>query len=363
VTVVATPANEQVEKIKKVYDKKMSNLDRQLSQEVKRHQSEEKQMKYIITQLVNQKQELEEKLAKTTPSTKPTAPSTKPPTLLTKPPTPLTKPSAPSKPTVTKSSASSSSTLKKPNPTSAKSNVKYTPVNHSKEALTLKSPSYIKFNQIQIEKIETEIFNTPIPRKRDNIQREIIEINNLKINTPSPRPNEIKITFSTPEPLLQTVFVTSKPLPHTLLADSLLIKKKHLGLSKPKNTDNTSVFTFEKPFTTNPPEYKGIEKPKEVIKKNKPLNKSIEILEFLFDQKLDNNNNNKSKPNISNNEDIYNPKNMKYTTPPITLSQILVSDSQVIVPNSTSSSHSSPYVTLSSSPTIHSSIVDSNTTT
>jgi hypothetical protein len=34
-TVVATPVNEQVEKIKKVYDEKMINLDKQLSQEVK----------------------------------------------------------------------------------------------------------------------------------------------------------------------------------------------------------------------------------------------------------------------------------------------------------------------------------------
>jgi ABC-type transporter lipoprotein component MlaA len=33
--VVATPVNEQVEKIIKVYDEKMANLDKQLSQEVK----------------------------------------------------------------------------------------------------------------------------------------------------------------------------------------------------------------------------------------------------------------------------------------------------------------------------------------
>jgi hypothetical protein len=59
-------------------------------------------MKYIITQLVNQKQELEEKLAKTTPSTKPLAPSIKPPAL--------------SKSTTTKLPISSSSTLKKPSP-------------------------------------------------------------------------------------------------------------------------------------------------------------------------------------------------------------------------------------------------------
>jgi hypothetical protein len=48
-TVVATLVNEQVENIKKVYSKKMAKLDRDLSQEVKRHQAEEKQMKYIIT--------------------------------------------------------------------------------------------------------------------------------------------------------------------------------------------------------------------------------------------------------------------------------------------------------------------------
>jgi hypothetical protein len=51
--VVSIPVNEQVEKIKKVYDEKMANLDKQLSQEVKQYQLEEKQMKYIITQLVN----------------------------------------------------------------------------------------------------------------------------------------------------------------------------------------------------------------------------------------------------------------------------------------------------------------------
>jgi hypothetical protein len=55
--VVFTPTNKQVEKIKKVYDEKIANLDKQLSQEVKQYQLEEKWMKYIITQLVNQKQE------------------------------------------------------------------------------------------------------------------------------------------------------------------------------------------------------------------------------------------------------------------------------------------------------------------
>jgi hypothetical protein len=62
-------------------------------------------MKYIITQLVNQKQELEEKLAKTTPHTKLPAPS---------------------------------STLKKPSPANLKSNVKYIPISNPKKALTLK---------------------------------------------------------------------------------------------------------------------------------------------------------------------------------------------------------------------------------
>jgi hypothetical protein len=111
-------------------------------------------------------------------------------------------------------------------------------------------------------------------------------------------------------------------------------------LSKHKTTiKNTSTFTFEKPFSTNPPEYKGIEKPKEVIKKTKPLNKNIDILEFFFDQKLDNN---KPKTTNSNNaKDIFNPKNMEYATLTVLLSQILVSDSQTVIPSSALSSHSS----------------------
>jgi hypothetical protein len=40
--VVATLVNEQVENIKKVYSEKMAKLDRDLSQEAKRHESEEK---------------------------------------------------------------------------------------------------------------------------------------------------------------------------------------------------------------------------------------------------------------------------------------------------------------------------------
>jgi hypothetical protein len=265
---------------------------------------------------------LEEKLTKTAPFTKSS--------------TPLTKPSTLAKPNTTKPPILSSSTLKKPSAASPKTNVKYTLVNHPKKALILKSLSYIKFNQIQIEKIEIETFNIPTPRQGDNMQREIIEITNLELNTPSPRPNEIQVIFSTSEPLLQTVFVTSKPLPQTSPVDSLLIKRKRLGLSKHKtNTNNTSAFAFDKPFSTNPPEYIGIDKPKDVIKKNKPLNKNTEILKFFFDQKLDNNNNNNNnnpKLNTSNNtKDIFNPKNMEYTTPPKTLSQILVSDSQVII--------------------------------
>jgi hypothetical protein len=120
--VVATLAfNEQIDNIKKVYDEKMVNLDKQLSQEVKQHQLEEKRMKYIITQLVHQKQELEDKLTKT----------------------PFT--SSVTKTTNTKPPAPSFSILKKPSPANPKSNVKYNPVT-SKEALTLKTPAFIKFN-------------------------------------------------------------------------------------------------------------------------------------------------------------------------------------------------------------------------
>jgi hypothetical protein len=298
---------------------------------------------------------LKEKLSKTTLFTKLLA-------LFTKPLIPL-------KPMTTKLPAPFSPTLKKPSLASPKSNVKYTPVNHSKEALTLKSPSYIKFNQIQIEKIESKNFNTPTLRQGDNMQREIIEINKLKVNTPSLRPNEIQITFPTPKLLPQTVFIASEPLPLALPTDSLLIKRKHLGLSKHKtNIDNTSTFTFNKPSSTDSPEYKDIEKPKKVIKKNKFLNKNTEILEFLFDQKLDNNNNNNnnnnSKTNKSNNsKDIFDPKNMEYSTSTKTLPQILVLDSQIIIPSLAPFSHSSPYIASPSSPPIHSLIVDSNALT
>jgi hypothetical protein len=137
VTVVATLVNEQVENIKKVYSEKIAKLDKDLSQEAKRHKSKEKQMKYVITQLIKQKQELEDKIAKITPLS-----------------APITKPSSPPKP------IHSSPNLKKP----SASNVKFVPLKHPKEVLTLKTPFLIKFNQIQIEKIETENFNTPTPR-------------------------------------------------------------------------------------------------------------------------------------------------------------------------------------------------------
>jgi hypothetical protein len=120
-------------------------------------------MKYVITQLVKQKQELKDKLAKITPF-----------------PAPTTKPSSPPKPVY------SLPTLKKP----SLSNVKFIPLKHLKEALTLKTPFFIKFNQIQIEKIETETFDTPTLRQGDLIQKEISEINKLEINTSSSLTNE-----------------------------------------------------------------------------------------------------------------------------------------------------------------------------
>jgi hypothetical protein len=54
--VVATPVNEQVENVKKVYSEKMAKLDKDLSQEVKRHLDEEKQMKIVITHLIKEKE-------------------------------------------------------------------------------------------------------------------------------------------------------------------------------------------------------------------------------------------------------------------------------------------------------------------
>jgi predicted restriction endonuclease len=61
-----------------LHTNKMAKLDRDLSQEAKRHQDEERQMKIVITHLVKEKQQLEEMLAKNAP---PTPLVTKPPTL------------------------------------------------------------------------------------------------------------------------------------------------------------------------------------------------------------------------------------------------------------------------------------------
>jgi hypothetical protein len=129
----------------------MVHLDKQLSQEVKQYQVEIRQMKYIITQLVKQKKELEAELKNK--NTKPTAPST------------TTKSSIPSKPSTTKSLTLFFPTLKKPSPSNPKSNVKYIDNTTTKEALTLKTPVFIKFNQIQIENVENENFNMPTQNK------------------------------------------------------------------------------------------------------------------------------------------------------------------------------------------------------
>jgi hypothetical protein len=79
-TVMTTPVNEQVENIKKVYSEKIAKLDRNLSQEVKKHLDEERQMKIVITHLVKKKEQLEAKLAKSAPLAKPTPLTSKPPT-------------------------------------------------------------------------------------------------------------------------------------------------------------------------------------------------------------------------------------------------------------------------------------------
>jgi hypothetical protein len=137
---------------------------------------------------------------------------------------------------------------------------------------------------------------------------------------------------------------------------------KHISI-----IDKLTVFSFDKPtstlqfFNTNPPEFKGIDKLKEVFKKTKPLNKNSKILFFLSE-----NNNNNSFINI---KDIYNLANINTPTPtPIlkTLSKILVTDSQIKVPDSILSSHSSLIINstpTSSLPPITIFIVDSNTTT
>jgi hypothetical protein len=172
----------------------------------------------------------------------------------------------------------------------------------------------------------------------------------------------MQINFPTPEPLSQTTFTTTEQLPIASSVDSLLVKRKRLGLSKHKiQTQNKDAFAFNKPSPTNPPEFIGIDKLKEMIKKNKPLNKNTKILEFLFEQKIDNNNNN-NKPK-QNTEDIFDLKNIEYNTPPKTIPLIITQDSQGKVPSSTPFSHPSPYVESLSSPAIQSSVIDSKITT
>jgi hypothetical protein len=171
-------------------------------------------------------------------------------------------------------------------------------------------------------------------------------------------------------PLPQTPFETTKILPKIVTssqytlpqANSLLIKRKHLRMSK-------HSFTFKKPTTPNsinPLEFKRIEKPKEVIKKTKLLNKNSKILEFLFDNNNNNNNNNNNTNNNNNVQDIFDLVNIEYSTPPILLPQIIALDSQTIVLNSVSSFYSFLIVINNpslNSPPINSLIVDSNAST
>jgi hypothetical protein len=100
--------------------------------------------------LIKQKEELEKKVIKNKPVTKPPVPS--------------------------------SPTLKKPNSPISKLNSNFKNIT-VKEALTLKTPAFIKFNQIQIESIEKKNFSTPTPRQKDNKLNEIKEINEIKLNT------------------------------------------------------------------------------------------------------------------------------------------------------------------------------------
>jgi hypothetical protein len=102
-------------------------------------------MKYIITQLVNQKQEFEEKLAKSTTSV-----------ALTTSINPLSL----AKINNIKPATSSFPNLKKPNSASPKTNIKYIPHTTPKEALNFKTPVFIKFNQIQIKKFQHPYLKT-----------------------------------------------------------------------------------------------------------------------------------------------------------------------------------------------------------
>jgi hypothetical protein len=60
-----------------------------------------------------------------------------------------------------------------------------------KEALTKKTPVFIKFNQIQIENIEKEEFNTLTSRQGDKILKEVKEIIKIDFNTPTSRQEDI----------------------------------------------------------------------------------------------------------------------------------------------------------------------------
>jgi hypothetical protein len=107
--------NTEIQKIKKVYDEKMVHLDNTLSQKVKQHKEKNLKLKNTITQLIKQKEDLEKKIKK--PNTN------------------------------IISSAPSSPILKKPSLLSFKNTDKHKPIT-AKEALTLKTLFFIKFNQI-----------------------------------------------------------------------------------------------------------------------------------------------------------------------------------------------------------------------
>jgi hypothetical protein len=135
-------------------------------------------MKTVITQLVKQKKKLKKKLNKNK--------KTKPP-------------------------VSTSLTLKKPNPFTLKSKATV------KEILTLKIPFYIKFNQIQIENIEKENFNTPTPRQGDIIAKKVKEIIIIDLNTLTPRQSDISnspniSTFPTLDLISQISFIVNENL-------------------------------------------------------------------------------------------------------------------------------------------------------
>jgi hypothetical protein len=119
-------------------------------------------------------------------------------------------------------------------------------------------------------------------------------------------------------------------------------------MSKHKtNIDKNTAFAFNKPSSINPPEFNDIKKLKKVIKKTKLLNKNTKILEFFFDQKIDN-----SKPNNNNNnnsQDIFDLKNIEYSSPTKTLPNIITLDSQTVVSSSTLSSHLSSVIPFLSS--------------